>query len=106
MFSSLAMHIAKLSEHLCSNKPYKFSELGLQPLMSNHKARVKINKQFIELSLEEVKSTARYKLSVTGLKDYISSGKGLKTFIAPQRDASPYILHDVLYDELQSSLVQ
>ena len=71
----------------------------------------------MELSLEEVNylfsnmvflqnQLARYELSVTGLKDYIISVKGSKPFIDPQRDASSYILYDVLYDELQSTLVQ
>ena len=117
MFSSLAMHIPKLCEHLCRNKPYKCSELGFQLLINNHKARVKLNKKSIDLSLEEVNylfsnivflqnQLARYELSVTGLKDYITSVKGSKTFIEPQPDASPYIMYDVLYDELQSTLVQ
>ena len=71
----------------------------------------------MELSLEEVNylfsnmvflqnQLARYELSVTGLKDYITSVKGSKTFIEPRADASPYILYDVLYGELQSTLVQ
>ena len=112
MFSSLAMHIPKLCSHLCRNKPYKCSELGFL-LLNNHKARVKINKRSIELPLEEVNylfsnmvflqnQLARYELSVTGLKDYVTSVKGSKTFIEPQRDASPYIL----YGELKSTLVQ
>ena len=115
LFSTLAFHLPKLCEHVCKSIPYKYSEMGFQLRTTGKMVRVKLNKNSIVLHNEELNyllinmmvlqnHLARYEMCTSDLKEYITQVVNAKTFVVPH-NASPYLLYDVLFDEIRGNLV-
>lgn len=115
LFSTLALHLPKLCEHLCKDKPYKCTEMGFQLRTVGKLVKVKLYKNCIVLKSDEINylltniiflqnQLARYEICTPDVKDYTAEAMTLKTFVLPN-NACPYMLYDVLFDELKSNLV-
>lgn len=115
LFSTLALHLPKLCEHLGKEKPYKCTEMGFQLRTIGKLVKVKLNKKCIVLKNDEVNylltniiflqnQLARYELCISDVKNYAAEAINAKSFIVPNKTC-PFILYDVLFDEVKSHLV-
>lgn len=118
LFSILALHLPKLCQHLCNGLPYKCSELCFRLQITNHgkQAKISLNKRSIGLKCDELNyllsnmvflqnQLARYEIALPNVTNYMSNAKSAKTFVQPDNNACPFILYDVLFDELKGNLV-
>ena len=115
LFSTFAIHLPKLCEHLSEDKPYKCTEMGFQIQTVGKLVKIKLNKKCIVLKNNEVhylltnivllqNQLARYELCTSDVKKYTAEVITSKSFMVPNKSSS-FILYDVLFDEVKSNLV-